>query len=92
MPAQVLGLEGQNCPHSAGGSKGDIILLPTQRPGKSLAENKLEEGVNLPEDQEQDLAEMLGAVVIAAWEKSWATLNYPEGELFLYFFHRQQKI
>lgn len=29
---------------------------------------------------------MLGAGVIAAWEKSWATLNYPEGVLFLYFF------
>lgn len=27
MPAQVLGLEGQNCPHSAGGSKGDIHFV-----------------------------------------------------------------
>lgn len=86
MPVLVLGLEGQNCPHRAGGSKGESFCYLHK--GLARAWERISWNLNLPEDQEQDLAEMLGAVVIAAWEKSWATLNYPEGELFPCFFHR----
>lgn len=86
MPVLVLGLEGQNYPHRAGGFKGESFCYLHK--GLARAWERTSWNLNLPEDQEQDLAEMLGAVVITAWEKSWATLNYPEGELFPCFFHR----
>jgi len=68
--------------------QGRYYFVAYTRPDKTVRENRLKKDVNHPEDQGQDLAVMLGAGVVAAWEKSWATLNYPEGELFLYFFHR----
>lgn len=80
------GLQGKILPAELVDPRETSFFFACTWPDKKLGEKRLEEDLNPPEDQGQDLAGMLGPCVIAAWEKSWATLISPEGELFLYFF------